>query len=114
MKRDQLHLEHISECIDAIQEYIRPGKEFFLSDRKTQKATMRELQELAESTQRLSSQLKERCPDISWFAIAGFRNVLVHDYLGINILQIWEIVDRDVPNLKSAINNLLSEVAICE
>jgi len=85
MKRDQLHLEHISECIDAIQEYIRPGKEFFLSDRKTQKATMRELQELAESTQRLSSQLKERCPDISWFAIAGFRNVLVHDYLGINI-----------------------------
>ena len=114
MKRDIVHLEHIRDCIDAIQEYTQPGKEFFLKDRKTQKATLRELQELAESTQRLSLQLKEKSPDTPWYAIAGFRNILVHDYLGINMLQIRDIVDIDVPNLKSAINNLISESGFVE
>ena len=109
MKRDIVHLEHIRECINAIEEYTLSGKDFFLNDRKTQKATLRELQELAESTQRLSSQLKENCPDTPWFAIAGFRNILVHDYLGINMSQIWDIVNRDVPDLKLAVNMLISE-----
>lgn len=114
MKSDIVHLQHILECINAIEEYTRAGKQFFLSDRKTQKATLRELQELAESTQRISSQLKEKCPDIPWFAIAGFRNILVHDYLGINISQIWDIITRDVPDLKSAVNILISQSASLE
>jgi uncharacterized protein with HEPN domain len=58
-----------------------------LVERKTQKATPRELQELAESTQRLSSAPKGCYPDLPWSAIAGLRNVLVHDYLGINLSQ---------------------------
>ena len=45
---------------------------------------------------------------ISWFVIAGFRNVLVHDYLGISILRVWNIVDRDLPTLEAAIRNMLS------
>ena len=109
MKDDQVHLKHILECLNAIQEYTRPGKEFFLNDRKTQKATLRELQELSESTQRLSQALKEQCPDIPWFAIAGFRNVLVHDYLGISILRVWDIIDRDLPVLETATRSLLSK-----
>ncbi len=110
MKSDLIHLDHILECIDGIQEYALPGKDFFLSDRKTQKATLRELQELAESTQRLSSELKGKCPSIPWFAIAGFRNVLVHDYLGINVRQVWDVIDCDLPPLRSAIKKLLSEL----
>ena len=109
MKDDQVHLRHLLECLNAIQKYTRPGKEFFLNDRKTQKATLRELQELSESTQRLSSALKEQCPDIPWFATAGFRNVLVHDYLGISILRVWDIIDRDLPVLETAIRSLLSK-----
>ena len=109
MKDDIVHLKHIFECLHAVQDYTRSGKEFFLNDRKTQKATLRELQELSESTQRLSSSLKEQCPDVPWFAIAGFRNVLVHDYLGINIMRIWDIVNRDLPTLDTAIRGLLSE-----
>ncbi|MCL5126658.1 MAG: DUF86 domain-containing protein [Deltaproteobacteria bacterium] len=45
---------------------------------------------------------------ISWFVIAGFRNVLVRDYLGISILRVWNIVDRDLPTLEAAIRNMLS------
>ncbi len=85
MKDDRIYLQHILESLDAIIGYASEGRSRFLADRKTQKATLRELQELAESAQRLSSALKGRHPDMPWRAIAGFRNVLVHDYLGINL-----------------------------
>jgi len=77
VKDDRVYLGHILECLDAIVGYVSEGRSKFLADRKTQKATLRELQEPAESTQRLSSALKGRHPDLPWAAIAGFRNVLV-------------------------------------
>ncbi len=57
MKDDRVYLRHILECLDATVTYTADGRSRFLADRKTQKATLRELQEVAESTQRLSSVL---------------------------------------------------------
>jgi uncharacterized protein with HEPN domain len=62
---------------------------------------------MAEATQRLSAEAKERQPRIDWRALAGFRNVLVHNYLGIDLDLIWTAVERDVPELKKAAENLL-------
>ncbi len=107
MKEDAVYLGHILECLDAIAGYVLEGRNGFLSDRKTQKATLRELHELAESTQKLSAALKSRHPEIAWTAIGGFRNVLVHDYLGLNLDRIWEIVERDLPPLRRAIEEML-------
>jgi uncharacterized protein with HEPN domain len=81
----------------------------FLHDRKTQKATLRELQELAESTQRLSDEVRARRPEILWRDIAGFRNVIVHDYLGLSLDRIWEVIENDLPVLETAIEALLKE-----
>ena len=50
---------------------------------------------LSESTQRLSDGLKEAHPEVDWRGISGFRNVLVHDYLGINLIRVWEIVEGE-------------------
>jgi predicted RNase H-like nuclease len=72
MKDERIYLRHILECIEAIQDYNARGSDAFLTDRKTCKATLREFQELAESTQRLSDALRERYPEIPWPAIAGF------------------------------------------
>ena len=58
---------------------------------------------MAESTQRLSDDLKATKPEIEWYRIAAFRNVLVHDYLGIDVERVWEITHRDVPPLRVAI-----------
>ena len=66
MKDDRVYLRHILESLDAIRAYTAEGRDRFLADRKTQKATLRELQKLAESTQRLSSHLKENRPGIPW------------------------------------------------
>jgi uncharacterized protein with HEPN domain len=64
MKDDRVYLRHILECLDAIHAYTAEGRDRFRTDRKTQKATLRELQEVAESTQRISPHLKERHPEI--------------------------------------------------
>lgn len=109
MKDDQVYLQHILECLDAIIGYTSEGRSRFLTDRKTQKATLRELQELAESTQRVSPALKDRHPDLPWTAIAGFRNVLVHDYLGVSLARVWDITQRDLPALRVAIVLMLTD-----
>jgi uncharacterized protein with HEPN domain len=55
----------------------------------------------------LSSELKVVHPEIDWRGISGMRNVLVHDYLGINLVRVWEIVEQDLYPLKEQIEVLL-------
>ncbi len=110
MKDDRVYLQHIRECIEAIQSYTKEGQGNFFSDRKTQKATIRELQELSESTQRLSVTLKDHHPEIPWRDIGGFRNIIVHDYLGLNVSQIWNIIEKDLPHLYTATESMIKEL----
>lgn len=67
---------------------------------------MRNLQTLAESTQRLSNALKSSEPGARWKAMAGFRNVLVHDYLELDHQLIWRVVESDLPELESAVGRM--------
>jgi len=112
VKDDRLYLIHITECIARIEQYTAEGKDAFLADRKTQDAVVRNLQTLAESTQRLSNPLKLKRPDVDWRGIAGFRNVAVHDYLGIDTQQIWRIVEHDLPGLKPKIAAILASLEV--
>jgi len=86
-----------------IEEHSAQGRDAFFASHTLQDATLRNLQTLAEATQRLSDALRATQPQIAWASIAGFRNVLVHNYLGIDLEQIWSVVERDVPPLKLAI-----------
>jgi uncharacterized protein with HEPN domain len=112
VKDDRLYLIHITECIARIEEYTAEGKDAFFADRKTQDAVVRNLQTLAESTRRLSSLLKLSQPDVDWRGIAGFRNVAVHDYLGVDTNQVWHIVEHDLPELKPKIEALLASLEV--
>ena len=62
---------------------------------------------MTEATQRLSSTLTAGRPEVDWARIAAFRNVLVHNYLGIDMGTIWEVVRRDLPALKAAVSAML-------
>lgn len=103
MKSDRVYLDHILECLHWIDSHAADGEEVFLRDRKTQSAVLRELQTLAGSSQRLSGSLKASQPSVPWEYIAGFRNVVVHDYLGLDVQRIWQIVERDLQPLRTAI-----------
>ncbi len=107
MKDDRVYLRHILECIRRIEENVADGKGQFLDSHTLQDAVLRNLQTMAESSQRISDDLKAAHPDIEWHRIAAFRNVLVHDYLGIDVERVWDITQRDVPELKRAILEML-------
>jgi len=107
---DRLYLIHVQERIARIVLYTAEGKPPFLADTKTQDAVLRNLHTLAESSQRISEPLKASRPDVDWRSIAAFRNVVVHDYLGIDLNQVWDIVQNDLPGLKRAVAAMLEEL----
>lgn len=98
MKDDAVYLKHILEPVRRIEENTRDGREKFLHTHTLQDAVLRNLQTLSESARRLSDALKAKRPEIEWKRIAAFRNILVHNYLGVDIERIWEIIQRDVPD----------------
>ncbi len=104
---DRVLLEHIRECVERIREYTAGGdRATFYASGLVQDAVVRNLQTLAESTQRLSTAIKATERDVPWQAIAGFRNVLVHAYLGIDLDAVWSVVDRDLPELATAVGRM--------
>lgn len=106
-KEDGVYLAHILECAALIRGYTQGGKAEFMESALVQDAVMRRLQTMAESTQRLSADLKAQAPEVDWRALAGFRNVLVHDYLGgIDLERVWVAVAVYLPGLEAAVKRL--------
>ena len=110
MKDDGLYLTHIRDCIERIAEYTIEGRASLFEDKKTQDAVLRNLQTLAESTTRLSDSSKQHHSEIDWRKIASFRNVVVHDYLGLELDIIWQIVEQDLPLLRRTVDSMLAEL----
>lgn len=104
MKDDKLYFIHITESIDKIQSYLT-GMDFaaFMQNTMAQDAVLRNLQVLAESTQHLSDDFKSQHPEIEWYKIAGLRNILVHDYLGIDLETVWSVTSNSLYELKAVI-----------
>lgn len=109
MTDDRLYLLHILECADRVERYTAGGRDAFFADPKTQDAVIRNLQVLGESVRHLSEEATQAAPGIRWRAIAGLRNVLVHQYLGVNLVRVWEIVERDLPGLRDAVARIVGE-----
>jgi uncharacterized protein with HEPN domain len=112
VKDDRVYLIHICECIERIERYTEDGAEVFFADTKTQDAVLRNLHILSESTQRLSKTLKASYPEVDWRGLSGFRNILVHDYLGINLARVWQVVERDLPDLKAKLLDAMHEMGL--
>ena len=110
MKDDSAYLRHILECIRRVEEDTLEGRAKFMRVHTLQDAVLRNLQTMSESTQLLSDKHKAAHPEIEWRRIAAFRNLLVHNYLGIDLGKVWEIVHRDVPALKAAAEAMLRDL----
>jgi len=107
LKDDTFYLRYILECIRRVEEDTAGGVDVFRASRTAQDAVLRNLQVLAESSQRLSGELKTQWPQVEWARIAAFRNVLVHDYLGLDMERIWVVTQRDVPELRKSVELIL-------
>lgn len=103
---DRVLIAHMRECIARIQEYTEGDRSRFEASRLIQDAVIRNLQTLTESSQRLSAQIKATEPQVPWRELSGFRNVIVHGYLGIDLAAVWLVVDQDLPPLVDALNRM--------
>ena len=108
MRDDSVYLNHIAECIRRLEENTK-SREEFMHSHTLQDAVLRNLQTMSEATQRLSESARTKHPEIEWSRIGAFRNVLVHNYLGIDLEIIWEITRKDVQELKRVITTMIEE-----
>ncbi len=109
MKDDRFYLVYMIERIANIEEDTAQGAGHFSQNRTIRDAVMRNLQTLAESSMRISAELKATCPEVEWGQIRNFRHVAVHDYTEIDYDLIWRIVETQLPPLKMHLQRILAE-----
>ena len=108
---DKIRLQHALDAIDKIQRYSKSiKKNDFLSDDMTQDACIRQLQVIGESINRVHSRTQKANPHIPWAKIIGLRNVVVHEYFGINGKIIWGIIKKDLPLIKTQFKELVLQL----
>ena len=84
------------------------GYQDFINDLKTQDAVIRALEILGEASKRMSPSIKSQFPDIPWKLMAGMRDKLIHEYFGVNLDVVWEVVTNNLPALFSQIECILT------
>jgi len=110
MEKDiHVYLADIVESVEHIEEYITNLKTFqeFQKDIKSQDAIIRRFMIIGEAVKHLPDALRHRHSDIPWKKIAGIRDIFVHEYSGIDLIQIWNIIGQDLPMLKRKVREML-------
>jgi uncharacterized protein with HEPN domain len=107
LERERQHLHDILESIELIGARTRVGKATFLSDVDVQDAVLWRLQTLAEATSKLTSDRRDRHPEIPWRAIYGFRNVAAHENLKLSLPEAWDIIETQRSILKLVVEEEL-------
>ncbi|MDI6786614.1 MAG: DUF86 domain-containing protein [bacterium] len=104
-REDIAVIQDIKEVINRIIFYTSQMEyKDFLQDYKTQDAVIRNIEILGEASKLLSDETKEKYPNIPWKDIAGTRDKLIHDYFGVNIDIVWDIVKNEIPSLFTQLN----------
>lgn len=108
MKSDpRVYLAQILERIDRILEYTAGGRDAFFDDEKTQDAVIRNLEVIGEAIKRVPDEYRKQYPAVPWRGLAGLRDVLIHQYEGVSIGEVWLMVEREVAPLRRAIAEIL-------
>ena len=108
---DLVRLKHILDAIKDIKRFTKNiNYQKFESDKMLQSACMHQLEIIGQVASRFSDEFFKKYKEIEWAEIAGLRNMLIHEYFGIDIRIVWQVIQNDLPKLKKNINIILKEL----
>ncbi len=106
-REDALFLKDIQQSCERILEFSAGfSKEAFFADPKTSQAVFHNLMIIGEAVKRLSPSLKDKYPEVDWRKIAGLRDVIAHEYFGLDVHIIWDVIAHEIPALHRQIKGL--------
>ncbi len=102
-----LLLDDILEAIDRAEQYVKDlSFEGFSGDQKTVDAVARNLEIIGEAANRLPDEFKEKHSEIEWHKVVGLRHRIIHEYFGIDLEIIWQILHKDLPSLRQQLSQI--------
>jgi len=110
--QDIIRLKHIMDAGDELESYLSGKNEAdFYQDTMLQSACIRQLEIIGEAAGRLSKELVQKHDKIEWKEIIGLRNLLIHEYFGVDMQIVWNILIFDIPIFKKRINAILDSMS---
>lgn len=108
MKKDpKVFINHILESIEAVEEYARNlSEKEFLASREKQDAIIRRVEIIGEAVKNLEDEIRQTNLNIPWQDISDMRNKLIHEYFGVDLELVWEVVRKDLPLLKKELKKI--------
>jgi len=110
----RVYLAHILESIDKIERFTSDGRDCFLRDAMVHDAVVRNLEIIGEAAKRVDDAYRAAHPEVPWRALAGLRDVLIHQYEGVDLERVWAVVERDLPRVRTGIRALLPHLDALE
>ena len=107
MTRDERRLSDILEAINKIDRFAGEGRVAFDNDERTQVWMAHYVQIIGEAARALSEEFQAQHPQVPWSQIIGMRHILVHDYFGVDLGEVWTVVERDLPVLRQQVEDIL-------
>ena len=110
-KRDwRLFINDILECIERIEKYVSGlSYDDFIKDDKTKDAVVRNLEIIGEAANQIPMDIRERYKDIPWAQIVGLRHRLIHGYFVVDYDIVWNIISKEIPDLKIKIKEIFKD-----
>jgi uncharacterized protein with HEPN domain len=108
---DKARLQHILDAILEIEEYlIEADFEKFIENSMMRFACIKQLEIIGEASNHISEETKSKFSGIEWAQIVGMRNVFVHEYFGVDVNLVWEIIKSEIPDLKERITEIVTSI----